>query len=325
MKSVFGTLLTFFLAAGNPLFAEAPFEMINDRKDYTVKPADNLIEKFIDLPGNIKLAYAEQGDATGIPVIFLHGLTDSWHSFESVLPFLPKTVHAFAVTLRGHGHSSKPADGYHPKDFAADIAAFIRINSLNPVIIAGHSMGGVVAQQFALDYPQLTRALVTIDSDASFSDNPVLQEFQKEVQALKDPVSYEYADAFQSSTTAKPIDSTYYQILVGESLKVPAHVWRAATNGLMNVDYRKDLNKFQKPALVFWGDKDTYCSKKDQDELYAALNNAKLVVYKETGHALHWEQPQHFAEDLIAFINDVINKSPLPDIEADQLLLTPFF
>src|SRR5215204_1095600 len=50
--------------------------------------------KSITLPGRVMLEYVEQGDAAGIPVIFLHGLTDSWHSFELVLPHLPSSVHA---------------------------------------------------------------------------------------------------------------------------------------------------------------------------------------------------------------------------------------
>lgn len=319
MKSTICTLFLSVVASAYSLFAQPSLNKGNDDYGPATKP---FIEKFIELPGNVKLAYVEQGDAAGVPVIFLHGLTDSWHSFESVLPFLPKTLHVFAITLRGHGNSFKPGKGYHPKDFAADIAEFIKAGNLMPVVIAGHSMGGVVAQQFALDYPQLTRALVTIDSDASFSNNPVLQEFLKEVQHLTDPVGYEYADAFQRSTTFRPIDKDYYMLLVGESLKVPAHVWKEATEGMMSVDYSAKLKKFRKPALIFWGEQDLYCSKADQEQLASALENSRLQVYAETGHALHWEQPQRFAASLIAFISTLINESASPAIGSIHLLTT---
>jgi alpha-beta hydrolase superfamily lysophospholipase len=58
--------------------------------------------------------------AAGVPVILLHGITDSWRSFEPVLPHLPASIRAFALSQRGHGDSERPAAGYHPRDFAAD-------------------------------------------------------------------------------------------------------------------------------------------------------------------------------------------------------------
>ena len=72
-----------------------------------------------------RLPYVEQGDPAGVPVVLLHGGTDSWRSFEPVLPYLPGSIHAFALTLRGHGDASRPAAGYRPRDFAADVAAFL--------------------------------------------------------------------------------------------------------------------------------------------------------------------------------------------------------
>jgi len=76
----------------------------------------------VELPGGPRLQYVEQGDRSGVPMVLLHGYSDSWRSFELVLPHLPPEVRAFAVTLRGHGDAARPADGYRPRDFAADIA-----------------------------------------------------------------------------------------------------------------------------------------------------------------------------------------------------------
>ena len=57
----------------------------------------SLEPKSIVLPGRTRLEYVEQGNSEGFPVVFLHGVTDSWRSFERVLPLLPSSVHAFAV------------------------------------------------------------------------------------------------------------------------------------------------------------------------------------------------------------------------------------
>ncbi|MFC0771954.1 alpha/beta fold hydrolase [Terrimonas alba] len=263
-----------------------------------------VVVKTIKLSTGVTLEYAEQGDPDGEPVIFLHGITDSWHSFESTFKHLPASIHAFAVSQRGHGDSERPADGYTPKDFAADIADFIKQNKLGPVIIAGHSMGGVNAQQFALDYPQLTKGLVIIDSDPAMKENPGMPEFYHQVMQLKDPViDKQFMDEFQKSTLVKPIDPAYYELLVEEGLKVPTRVFKAALTGLINVDYTKDLEKITVPALIFWGDKDAFCLEKDQQVFIDNIRNAKLITYENTGHALHWEEPVRFATDLVNFIN----------------------
>jgi non-heme chloroperoxidase len=78
-------------------------------------------QKSVELPNRVKLSYVEQGDPSGVPVLFLHGVTDSWHSFELVLPHLPASIHAFALSQRGHGEADRrPETGYQPQDFAAE-------------------------------------------------------------------------------------------------------------------------------------------------------------------------------------------------------------
>ena len=55
------------------------------------------------LPNQVTLPYVEQGDPAGDAVLLLHGITDSWRSFEGLLPHLPTSLHAFALSQRGHG------------------------------------------------------------------------------------------------------------------------------------------------------------------------------------------------------------------------------
>ena len=135
------------------------------------------IEKSIELSTGVTLSYVEHGRTDGIPVIFLHGFTDSWHSFEYVLNKFPANLHAIAISQRGHGNSTKTARTDHTKYFAADVAAFIREKNLGPCIIVGHSLGGLITQQFALDYPELTKAIVIVNSEPSFTDNPGIPDF----------------------------------------------------------------------------------------------------------------------------------------------------
>src|SRR5918992_3309716 len=137
--------------------------------------------KSVALPTGVRLPYVEQGDPAGVPVVLLHGLTDSWRSFEPVLPYLPSSIRAFALTQRGHGDADRPATGYHPRDFAADVAAFLDRQGLDSAVIAGHSMGSTVALRFALDYPERTRGIIPMGTFLRYGTNPGVTEFWETV------------------------------------------------------------------------------------------------------------------------------------------------
>ena len=297
MKNRIGCMLL-LLVVGGSIFAQVQS-----------KNRENFKPRFISLSTGVKLEYVETGKKSGTPVIFLHGITDSWHSFQKVLPLLPSNIHAFAISQRGHGDSERPTAGYHPKDFAADVAAFIRQKKLERVVVVGHSMGSVVAQQFALDYPHLLKGLVLIGADAALKDNEGMPEFYNEVLLMNDRISRDYMEAFQKATLANDIEAQYFKTVVDEGLKVPAPVFAAALAGLLSVDFTEQLNTITVPTVIFWGEKDAFCSASDQERLVNNLRHAKKLVYRETGHALHWEKPQRFVNDLLDFLYKVDSNS----------------
>ena len=293
MKNRIGFLL-FTLVFGSSFSAQAQS-----------KNGTDFEPRFISLSSGVKLEYVETGKKSGTPVIFLHGITDSWHSYELVLPLLSPNIRAFAISQRGHGDSERPITGYHPKDFAADIAAFVKQKKLERVVVVGHSMGSVVAQQFALDYPHLLKGLVLIGADAAFKDNEGMPEFYNEVLLMNDKVSREYMEAFQKATLANGIGEEYFRRIVDEGLKVPAPVFAAALGGLLSVDYTQQLKSITVPTVIFWGDKDAFCLAADQDRLQNNISQVKKLVYRDTGHALHWEKPQRFVTDLSDFLHEL--------------------
>ena len=262
--------------------------------------------KSVELPHGVKLPYVEQGDPSGVPVILLHGYTDSWHSFAPVLPHLPESIHAFALTQRGHDDADRPATGYRTRDFAADVAAFADTLGLGPVVIVGHSMGSINAQRFAMDHPERVLGLVLAGSFATCRGNQTLVDFwQSGVSQLTDPGDPDFVREFQESTLAQPIPPEFLDTIVQESLKVPAHVWQAAYEGILEDDFVGEWDKIKAPTLIVWGARDTFCPRQDQDTLLRAIPSARLVVYESAGHALHWEESERFAADLVAFVKSL--------------------
>ena len=71
-------------------------------------PASGITVSQVALANGVTLEYAERGPRDARPVIMLHGVTDSWRSFEPLMPHLPAGVRVLAMTQRGHGGSSRP-------------------------------------------------------------------------------------------------------------------------------------------------------------------------------------------------------------------------
>jgi non-heme chloroperoxidase len=254
------------------------------------------------LRNGLQFEYAEQGPRGGPTVLMLHGITDSWRSFEPVLPLLPAHWHVVSLSQRGHGGSDKSARQYRTEDFAADAAAFARALDLAPMIVVGHSMGAANALRLALDAPELVQGLVLAGAFARFSDKDALRAFcREEIAPLIDPVPPALARAFQMDTVAQPVAPGLIDTMVDESLRAPAHVWRAAFAALFDDRFSDELAGLQAPTLIAWGDADAFVPREDTAALSAALARSRVSVYAGSGHALHWEQPARFARELVAF------------------------
>lgn len=258
-----------------------------------------------DLATSVRLHYAEQGDPSSEAIIFLHGYSDSWFSFSRVLPLLLSEYHAFALTQRGHGDSDKPEAGYTPEDYAADVDAFMDTVGIERATIVGASTGALFAQRVALNYPRRVSRLVLIA--AQTPANEAISELVEFVRALEDPVPPEFVREFQESTIYHPVPQEFLETAISESLKLPARIWRDYMEGAVSSierDYVVELREINVPTLILWGEQDALFPREEQERLAAAIPDATLKVYPESGHAVHWERPEQVVRDLEAFVKD---------------------
>lgn len=280
------------------------------------------MQKFVPLSTGVRMEYVEQGPADGDPLIFLHGVTDSWRAFERVLALLPSTIRAFALSQRGHGDSSRPDAGYTFADMSADVDAFMEAAGVRAATIVGHSMGASVAQHVAAVYPERVARLVLMGAFANYDDPGMSEFYASSIAPLGDPITREFAREWQLSTTARPMDPGHLETVVDETLKVPARVWQAAFAGFLTFpDFSERLRNVTVPALVAWGELDAYAPRSSQERLRDVMPHARFIEYKSAGHAFHWEEPSVFVQDLLAFLDDSrLDRRPL---EAAQIWHDP--
>jgi non-heme chloroperoxidase len=137
---------------------------------------------------------------------------------------------------------------------------------------------------------------------ANFTNNPAVTEFWDScVSTLADPIDPAIAREFQASTLARSIPDDYFETVVGESLKMPARVWRAAFEGLFADHFASELHRISTPTLILWAEQDAFCPHEQQTALLAGIAGSQMLTYDGAGHALHWEEPERFASDVAAF------------------------
>jgi non-heme chloroperoxidase len=244
--------------------------------------------------------YAEQGDPGGETIVLLPAYADSWFSYSRVLPLLPTRYHAYPMDQRGHGDSERPACCYTVDDFAADAVAFLDAAGIERATLVGHSGSCLTARRMAVLHPDRVGGLILIGAPLSLA-RPAVLAFQAAVHALEDPVAAQFVRRFQAGAVHVPLPEGFLEGLVAESRKLPARVWKLALDGLVAFDDAADLGRITASTLLIWGDQDAVVSREEQQRLEERIPDARLKVYRDTGHSPHWERPERVAADLATF------------------------
>jgi non-heme chloroperoxidase len=253
-------------------------------------------------PG-VELDVVLSGDPAGVPLLLLHGISDSNASMAVLTDQLPASVRAIAVSQRGHGDSSKPAGPYATDAFVNDAIAVLDRLGVRRAVVFGHSMGSVIAQRLAARHPGRVAGLILEGAFPGLKGNPIVEGFYAEAIApLTDPIDPGFAREFQLSTIARPVPPAFVDLITAESCRLPARAWKQILRDMMTFDTSADLSRIKAPTILLWGDRDGFASRADQDRLVAGIAGSALTVFVGTGHDPHWEEPKRVADMIGVFI-----------------------
>jgi pimeloyl-ACP methyl ester carboxylesterase len=260
------------------------------------------------------LAYLDIGPRDAVPVVLLHGYTDSARDWAPLAPFLSGRFRLIIPDLRGQGASSKPDCCYTRFDFANDIGLLLRRLRVPSAVIVGHSLGSIVAQTFAEEWPERTRRLILISSTGTYF-GPVSRQDCPEVAtalpaalagaaSLKDPIdpNSEFMKSWwQLSLRINP--PFFAARERRDAAAIPARVWRAiAEQTLLGVDLRFMLSRIQAPTLLIWGGQDSLEGPAGRAALQSGIKRAQVRNFPSLGHDLIWEDPRAVARAMTQFI-----------------------
>jgi pimeloyl-ACP methyl ester carboxylesterase len=94
----------------------------------------------------------------------------------------------------------------------------------------------------------------------------------------------------------------FFEQVVSESMKMPAHAWRSTLRSLLDDD-SGIKSHIHAPACIIWGDQDRLTLRAEQQALVSTIPDATLIVHEGAGHAPHWEDPAGIAADVVAWMS----------------------
>ncbi len=255
------------------------------------------------LSTGVELEFTEQGAKSGDAVILLHGYADSHREYSQFAKTFPRNFRVFLLDQRGQGDSSKPACCYGLRqDFARDVVAFMDAQGIERAHLVGHSMGGVIAQTVAMDFPDRVRSLVLLATAPTVAGNAFALGFKPIIDSLVDPVPAELALQLQSMLLFRDVPDKVLSTSVEDTLKVPARILQAMLNSQLSEDHSSELDEIEAPTLILYGDRDPIFSLADQQRLDAEIPDSRLIVYPETGHRPQTERSVAVGRDIASFL-----------------------
>lgn len=254
----------------------------------------------------LALSYRETG--SGPPLLLLHGLFGSAINFNSLAQRLADRFRVLSPDLRNHGASPHDPRMDYPA-MAADILALLDRLRVEQVTLVGHSMGGKLAMNLALRWPERVRALVVVDIA------PVRYPFRHHaiidaMQALPVTELHDRREADAKLEASIPVQRVRQFILQNLVQHGTGYRWRVnlralADNNARIADFPGGDCPFtgRAPVLFVAGELSDYLPPTLHDDVRACFPGAEIATLPGTGHWLHVEKPELFLNTLNGFLN----------------------
>ncbi len=243
----------------------------------------------------------------GSPVLILHGLfgfSDNWQTIAKGLA----TEHLVVTPdLRNHGRSPHVPTHSYP-EMAEDLRVFMEEKWMFHAAVVGHSMGGKVAMQLALTYPDMVEKLVVVDMEPGQAEDnhsdiidallgldlsKMTQRSEAEAYLAKRIPDFGTRQFLLKNITREDNGSFTWKMNLPVLWKHYQDILAAVTG-----------EPFEKPTLFVRGSRSNYVQDSEWEKTKLLFPNAELVTIEGTGHWVHAEKPKELLEVLREFLKD---------------------
>jgi len=276
-------------------------------------------EKYLTVEG-MKIHYVVRG--AGPPLLLLHGSAHLLETWDLNIRSLSEHYQVYAMDLPGHGLSDKPAVAYNISFFTKSVIDFMQALGIEHVSLIGHSMGGQISLDIAINFPEKVDSLILETSAGLSNDIAVLHEacnvpiwIGAEADESAAPAIIEQRmkmEFYHPDFIAKEMIERAYRVLqqMPEQRRVLLSILRnsVTADGLRPEVVMVDrLHLVKSPTLLIHGTQDKIHPVELSQNASRLIPDARLKVFDQCGHCSHVEKSAEFNKAVISFLKATQN------------------
>lgn len=260
--------------------------------------------------GDVRIAYEVHDAESPIApwVVLVHGRGFDRSGWEPLLRPLTDHFKVLLLDNRGIGESDVPEPPYSVSAMAGDVTAVLDEIGIRHAHVIGASLGGMIAQEIAVEHPERVERLVLIaTSPGGEAACPIPEPTQRLIEEMSELDHETFVRrAIENSLCEQTVRLQPHLVerLIARQLESPQRDQgfegqAAAAQAFTVVDRLGDLRA---PTLVLHGDDDHIVDPRDAETLIGKIPNAWLIRFPRCGHLIFWEQPEEVVSILVDFL-----------------------
>ena len=281
-----------------------------------VAPKENEpLTKNVPLSNGLKMRYYEW-PGTGSNLVLLHPSSGYGRMWDTMARSLAGRLRVFAPDQRGHGDTDRPDGSYTAEEYAEDLHLFLEILGMDRAIVAGHSLGGRVAQAFAAMFPEQSAAIILVGGPhySNFFQerdrvNAVLDGAELMRVSQTDFSSQEAALAHLREYRPNDSEEARWHRIEHNTMPLPSgglafkydkvRVAQGLTHMADNLGaHAKSVTC---PVAIIRGAQSTHLTREEAEDIVAFWKNARIIEV-DGNYALELENPRDLAQAILGFL-----------------------
>jgi len=252
--------------------------------------------------GSVATTYAVEG--SGPPLLLVHGVGARLDNWDGVVAALGGRLTAIRHDLRGHGESGKPPGPYSVELFAADALALLDHLGIARCHVAGHSLGGMVAQRLAIDAPERVDRLVLL-STAGGRTEEERQRVLERLALVQDGIPGEHFRQSVARWFSDGFRQAHPELIeryAARNMENDPRAYAAAYRVLATTDLAGELGRIRAPTLIVTGEGDTGSNPRMARLMHERIPGSQLRILPGLRHSLLIEAPDRVARLVEEFV-----------------------
>lgn len=236
---------------------------------------------------------------SGPSLLLIHGLGYARWGWEPVVEPLARSFDVILFDNRGVGESDAPPGPYSAAEMAGDALQVLDEASVERAHVVGTSLGGMIAQELALGWPERVEKLVLACTTPGGPEAFPMPQRTVDLMLARVSLREYVENALEPDARPELVERILEH---RERTAQRFEPWAAQAAAGASFDAYDRLGSVAAPTLVQHGDGDVVVDPRNADLLAAAIPDARVSIYAGCGHLFMWQEPERFVRELEQFL-----------------------